>query len=179
MIDIDDPELYRDWSEEELAKHVKKLQTILALKQGKRQLPTKDDILKMADPDGNNFLGTGMTLQDFLAAYRLLDVQSNLLFQDLEERRRRVGLIIELGAALVEIRKQTLFAVGLAEGVIEDVVRGDWRMLREHAKMFRFEHESEDLRKTYGPIYAAFAAVCQKAFDTRPGASEVLPALKN
>ncbi len=172
-IDISDPTLYAAMSEEELATHIKNLQEILRLRKGQRALPTRNLLQEMLDPAGDNFMGMGMSLMEFMTAGHVMEVQNNLVFQGVEERLRRLSLIVELGTELTKIREKTQFATRLAQGVIEDIIRGDWWAVRDQARHFAFEGEDAWLRETQGPIYAQFAVLCQKAFDTRPEAKGV------
>lgn len=179
MIDLQDPAFYADWSEEDLKNHIAKLREILGKKQGIEPLPPKERILQMFDPHGEDFLGTGMTLTEWVAANRIQEIRSNIIFQTSTERRRRMDLLIEMSAELAKIKGQTRFATSLARGVIEDVIKGDWNGLRIMAEYFTFKDEDADLRNHEGPIYARFAELCRKGFEDRPGAEEVAEAPKN
>ena len=90
-----------------------------------------------------------------------------------------MDLIVELAAELAKSRSKRGSGTRLAEAVIEDVIKGDWSGVRVLGESFKFEDEHESLRMREGPIYAKFVALCQKAFDTRPGAEELATAPKN
>lgn len=124
----------------------------------------------MLDPDAKNWLGTGLSMQEFFAARRVQEIQNSIIFQDREEERRRIELIVELAGELNAIRQRTNFSMLLAEGAIEDVIRGEWGKLREVGEQHRFEDESERIRAEYAPIYSRFVELCQKGFESRPGA---------
>lgn len=179
MIDIRDPQLYLDWSETELSEHIKMLRDLQSKKLGITPLPTKDRLSKMFDPESDNFMGMGMSMFEFLAAGKVREIQDNIMSQDREERNRRMALIIEMSAELKMILGKTRFATRMAEGAIEDVIKGDWNGLRIMADHFAFEDEHESTRQQYAPIYERFAQLCQEAFDKRPGAEELVPPPKN
>ena len=92
------------------------------------------------------------------------------LTQDKDERRRRLGFIIRLGAELDKIKQQGPFATRLAEAGIESVILGDWNMVREWADHFEFKEDGDDPQGHYRALYRAFVGLLREVFDTRPEA---------
>jgi hypothetical protein len=76
-----------------------------------------------------------------------------------EERKGRLRAVIALSAELERIRAVNIFATGLAEGVIEDIIEGDWKAARDLGQHFTFDTEGPALKADYGPLWAKFVEV--------------------
>ncbi len=111
------------------------------------------------DPKSDDFMGTGMNLEDLTLSGTADQISRSYVMQDPVERRRRLQAVIQLSHALFEIRKETIFATRLAESAIGDVLMGDWAMVREWLKQFTFSDESgswaQGQAKTYKPFLTA------------------------
>lgn len=178
-VDLKDPAFYASWSEEELEAHIKVLRDILSKKQGFPTKPPKERLLEFFNPEGTNFLGSGMTLAEWSAAHTITQLQNVFTFQERPEIRRRLDLIIELGAEYKAIEAQTRFSTAFAKMVIEDIIKGDWYGVRINGESLRFEDEHPETRARYAPIFKRFAELAMKAFNTRPGAEDVRDVPKN
>lgn len=168
--DIRDPKLYEAWPEEALREHIKTLKEILRAKDGSRPEATKDLLASILSPTNGNFLGSGLSLEKWVATNRLRDFQECFTAQDRGEKKRRLNLMVLMSAELVKIRETDRFSTGLAEAAIEAVIGGDWTMVREWAKHFTFEEEGPEVAEKYGPLWCRFRELCMEAFETRPGA---------
>lgn len=157
-------------SPEELREAAKQLQNMAYRKEGGNRDLSKERLSKLLDVESEDFMGTGMTLHDFMLCGRLDELSHSFATQDKDERRRRLGFIIRLGAELDKIKQKGPFATGLAEAGIESVILGDWSMVREWADHFEFKDEHESIREAYATLYVAFVGLLREAFDTRPEA---------
>lgn len=81
--------------------------------------------------------------------------------QDTDERKFRLGFVIELSVELARIRAISHFATGSAESVIEHIIEGEWARAKESVGLFRFEIESEELRTKYAPLWANFVQIAE------------------
>ncbi len=163
-----------DLPPDELREGIEQLRKALDRKLGQGPRADKARLKELLSTEGDNFFGSNLSMSDYLTCLTLDGVSRALIMQDRPERRRRMGFVIKLAAELERIIQEVgLYATGLAEGAIEDVILGDWRSVHYYATDFcTFKDEHEDTRDRYGPAYASFAALLQEAFDTRPEAEE-------
>lgn len=80
------------------------------------------------------------------------------------ERKARLNAITELVLELDKIRKETIFATGLAEAVISSVIEGDWRAVESEARDLTFESSID--REEYvaaAKLYERFVFIAQAA----------------
>jgi hypothetical protein len=75
--------------------------------------------------------------------------------QPREERKARLRAVIELA----RIKKIDGFATLIAEGVIEDLIQGDWDRAEEGAEFFLFKGEGEALQAKYGLLWSNFVTL--------------------
>ena len=169
IADIRDPQLYETWSEEDLKTHIKFLQGLVRAKDGSK--PTFQDLLR---PNSPNFLGSGMTLSDFLVTSQIRDFVVSFGQQDRPEKKRRLKYIVLLSVELAKIRETTRFSTAFAEGVIEAVIEGAWKLVSDLARDLTFEEEckespeSQEHYQQYQTIFSTFVTICREAFATRP-----------
>lgn len=122
--------------------------------------PSKPDkrkrLAELLGTDSTNFLGTGLTLREFMRLHDAEKIAASWTLQPPEERKRRRHAIIQLSIELGRIRETTAFSTLLAETAIEAVIEGDWKMVEEWAEHFTFDEEREELRQRYAPVFAVF-----------------------
>ena len=106
--------------------------------------------------DSKNFLGTGLTFDEFMQLHRAEQIAASWALQAPEEKKRRLRAVIQLSIELGRICEAHGFSTGLAELAIEAVIEGDWKMVQEWAAHFTFDTEGEDLRSQYAPVFAIF-----------------------
>jgi len=150
--------------EDKLLEVIRELQDTLRERRGETTLAS------LLNPLSDNFMGSGMTLQEFVLKGRIDIWQRSFVNQPRPEKKRRLNLLIRLSVELTKIREQTIVATGLAESALEDLIEGDWAMLKEWASHFSFEDEHEEVRVRYAPLYAKFAEICKEAYESRSGA---------
>lgn len=155
----------------QLREVAKQLQKMAYRKEGGSRELSKDRLSQLLDVESDNFMGTGLSLQEFLLCGKVDELANSFATQDKDERKRRLGFVVKLGAELDRMRSKGLqFGTALAEAAIESVILGDWKMVKDWANDFTFEHEHEQTRQTYAPLYAPFVGLLQEAFESRPKA---------
>jgi hypothetical protein len=106
--------------------------------------------------DSKNFLGTGLTFDEFMKLHRAELLAASWALQAPEEKKRRRRAVIQLSIELGRVQTIANFSTGLAELAIEAVIEGDWTMVQEWAEHFTFATEGQELRDTYAPTFAVF-----------------------
>ena len=91
-------------------------------------------------------------------------VRQSWAFADRNEKKERLSAVSKLCIELDKVKQQTIQATRLAEMVIEHIIEGDWERAAEGAEDFTFEHEGEDHRAQFAPIYADFVTTCRTIF---------------
>jgi len=160
---------------DELREVIKRANKALDRQLGSGLKSSKDRLKELLDTKGDNFMGSGMPMHEYMLCMDLDALSRSFHRQDRRERKRRLKYVIQLSAELDRIRREVgIFASGLAEAAIEDVLTGDWRRAKEYAGDLVFETKGGETEKVYGAAYAVFRELLQEAFDTRPEA-EVVP----
>lgn len=168
-IDIKDPDLYADWTEDQLSDHIKVLQEIQRQKGGYHPAPKK--LSEMLSPDNPDFLGSGMSMMDWFMANDLQRLERSFYRAQRPERKRRLQYVIQLCLLLAEIEKVSNFGTAFARSAIEDIIQGDWAGVRHVATLQEFWGPDWEYVPADAQVHwRAFSAICQEAFDTRPDA---------
>jgi hypothetical protein len=126
----------------------------------------RDRFFELLGVDSTNFLGTGLTMRDFMSLHSAEKVASSWALQPQEEKKRRREAMIRLTIELERIREKENFATRLAELAIESVIEGDWKMVDEWAEHFSFADERDEIRMHAEPVYAAFRELLLQALRT-------------
>ena len=84
----------------------------------------KMELLRWLDPTGDDFLGSGMTLEDYLTKRNIQEFGRNIASQMRDEQQRRMDLIIRLAVEYDHIRKTDLHGTAQLEMAIEDIIKG-------------------------------------------------------
>lgn len=126
-------------------------------KPGKPSKPDKRErFAELLGLDSKNFLGTGLTFNEFMQLHRAEQLAASWALQVPEEKKRRRRAVIQLSIELGRIRDTMEFSTALAELAIEAVIEGDWKMVEEWAEHFTFESEGAELRDRCAPVFAVF-----------------------
>lgn len=132
--------------------------------------PSKPDkrerLAELLGTGSKNFLGTGLTMEEFIQLFNAEKLAASWFIQPLEERKRRRCAVIRLSQELGRIEETTNFATRLGELAIEAVIEGDWTMVKEWAEHFAFKDESEDLRGGMVAPYATFRELLLQVLRT-------------
>ncbi len=113
---------------------------------------------------------------DFIEQVMAKRLQRSFCLARRDERKGRLRAIIALSVELERLRAESLFATGLAEQVIEDIIEGEWGSALQLGLHFSFEDESEPIRTQEQPRWARFveivrteAALAEQRAKTAPG----------
>ena len=115
------------------------------------------------DPEGDNFLGTGLNAQDALVAIRLQQVENSFPVLTAKEQQVRLKLVIELSVELEKIRQISIQSTAWGEMAIGDVINGNWADLPDKIDFLKFSMESEDFQKEYAPLWEKFRGLLELA----------------
>lgn len=83
--------------------------------------------------------------------------------QDRAEQKARLAAVIDLSVELARIRSIDIFATGLGEIAIMEVITGDWEALARWVDDFTFAHEGVECARRYGPLWAQFRLTLEAA----------------
>lgn len=109
----------------------------------------RERLAELMGSDSTNFLGTGLTLREFMQLHDAEKLSRSWALSPREEQRRRLTAVVQLSAELAHIRETFSFATRLAELAIEAVIEGDWKMVEEWAEHFSFEDSGSKNAITY------------------------------
>ncbi len=98
-------------------------------------------------------------LMALYGAHRLEQVARSFCLADREERKARLRAVMALSVELERIKAESIFGTGLAEGVIEDIIEGNWRAALDLGMTFTFADEREDLRVRESTRWAKFVEI--------------------
>lgn len=132
--------------------------------------PSKPDkrerLAELLGTGSKNFLGTGLTMEEFIQLFNAEKLAASWALQSTEERKRRRRTVIQLAQELGRIEEKSGFAMRLGELAIEAVIEGDWKMVQEWADHFSFDDEHEQIRDSAAPIWATFRELLLQALRT-------------
>ena len=97
-----------------------------------------DDFL---DPKGDNFLGTGLSVQDLMFEGRLKTIENSFPTLMGPEKKHRLHIILSLSAELQRIKKINMFGTASGEMAVESVINGDWTDVKMWAESLKFKEE--------------------------------------
>ena len=132
-----------------------------------RRLTNFND-LKFFNVDGDNFMGSGMNLTDWMRTADILRYERWYGSQVQDERQRRMKYIVALAAEHERICERDQFATRWSEACIEAVIAGDWDEVKMWIGSLKFDHEGPNIRSAAAPKFAKFVEIAQAAYDTRP-----------
>jgi hypothetical protein len=140
--------------------------TAIELGARRKDLSVRERYAELLGTDSTNFLGTGLTLRDFMSLHSAEKLAASWALQPQEEKKRRREAVIRLTIELERIREKESFATRLAELAIESVIEGDWKMVAEWAEHFSFADECDEIRIHAEPVYAAFRELLLQVLRT-------------
>jgi hypothetical protein len=119
--------------------------------------------IELLSPDSKNFLGTGLSMEEFFKLGRAEKFAASWANQDRDERKRRLKAVIALSIEMAKILETGGFATFWCERSIEAVIEGDWKMAADYADYFTFASESGDLISIERPRFATFRELLLQA----------------
>jgi hypothetical protein len=138
-------------------------QAAISLGARPRRADPKERLAELLGPDSTNFLGTGLSLREFLELHNAEKIAQSWPLQPREEQRRRLTAVVRLSAELERVREKENFATRLAEMAIEAVIEGDWKMVEEWVEHFSFEDERDEIRIPSSATFATFRELLLQA----------------
>lgn len=121
----------------------------------------------------DNFLGTGMSFQEWCTHKEIKRIEASFTMQDGAEKKRRLHYIMKLSEEGAKIKAVSLFGTAWVDAAIESVIQGDWDEIEkvnlpmsDMAKAHGGDNEErkEQLTKLWTP----FREVLEEAYLTRP-----------
>lgn len=101
------------------------------------------------------------TLTEAMEAHMIEKLSRSFPVVGPEERKARLHAVMALSVELDAIRKVSIFATGLAESVLEDIIEGDWKAAERFGSHFAFRDESPELTAKYAPLWARFREILE------------------
>lgn len=101
------------------------------------------DVLAWLDPESRNFLGTGMTMQEFWAHQSFGRFGNSFTNRRNDERNRRIDLIVRMAARYYDIQNQDIHATAQCRSAIEEVIDGKFDMLEQSMEWVGIFSENE------------------------------------
>lgn len=144
---------YDSLSETDLTLLINELQEVRRKKRGQI---TRSILHHMLNPNSSDFMGSGMTVQEFMMAGELERIQNAYWRQPREEKDRRRNAIVELAIEYSKIVQQTRQATMWAREAIVEVLEGNWKEVKVCRDMLTFEGDFVGLQAVHGPIFARF-----------------------
>lgn len=106
----------------------------------------KRQFLHFLDPTSRNFLGSGLSCQEWLMRGYMDRVKNCFSVQNREEQNRRLNLVLRMAKTLETTRNESQFACALGEIVIKDLIAG--QLEPYWTETLRFTADLEDAQKT-------------------------------
>lgn len=141
--------------------------------------------------DGGEFMDTGMTLKEWLAARDLERIKNSYVTQSRTEQKRRREIVIKLAVEGSRIRKIDRFGSAVLKSAVEDVMEGNWEEVQQDIEWCFFRHvflpsreedveamEPEAVRKCrekgqhYAKLWEPFRKLLELAYAGRPRPGE-------
>jgi hypothetical protein len=140
-------------------------------KDDERKADNRRKIASWFDPNGNDFLGTGLSLRDSMNLNMLKRFRWWFGQHGRAEKKKRIHYIMELSAELKRIKDSGYnFATALAEDPIENIIEGDLASLKHWATGWGkedpnmvFEGMPEDDPRQPWKVYERFQQLVEEA----------------
>lgn len=125
----------------------------------------KKRLLAWLDTEGDDFLGTGMSFQDFMLSRQIERWKNSIsCLQDRTEQRRRVRLIRRLSVAMDEVeRTYGVFGFAQLDMAIVAIINGDWVECQRIADELKYEDERPEIRHALAERHAALRTLILEA----------------
>ena len=130
--------------------------------------PEKQKLLEFFNPNNPDFMGSGLNFSEFMLMGDIKRFKTSFGSQKNTEQRRRLDYIIKASVALHEIRKESIFASGLCEMAIEDIIKGDWNSLQRWAGKIPIFEVASDIKEACEVLWVPFIKIIREAIKTWP-----------
>lgn len=128
----------------------------------------RDKVREWLDPQGSNFMGTGLTFREFWYKGLVERFARSWTQQDKIERQRRLGLIIELAQDLARVEQTTRFSTMWIRHGIEALIEGERQDMKIAHDALTFSDERPDIRDPHIELFAPTRAIMERALETWP-----------
>jgi hypothetical protein len=115
--------------------------------------------LELLGEESSNFLGTGLSISEFIQLELAEKFATSFAAQDRDERQRRLDAVVPLSIELGKIREQTNFSTGICEMAIATVIDGDWQGAEDCADILSMDDEDEQIRDRHASTFVTFRAI--------------------
>jgi hypothetical protein len=122
----------------------------------------KEVLREFLSPDSENFMGSGLNLQEFLALGMVGRLRRSYANQSRKEQKRRLELILRLSRALDEIKRVSSFGTRWGEMVIEGIVTGDESILRRWDQTFELIFRGVEDKELFQNLWAPFNEIVKE-----------------
>lgn len=131
----------------------------------------KEKLEEYMDTEGDNFMGTGMSLKDLMTFGKAKEIERSYVIADRDEQERRLTAVIELSVVLGEIlARGEVFGTAILRSNIDDAISGDWDSILTWVEYHETGDGGRSHAKTRCPsLYANFYAILRRLHDSRPG----------
>lgn len=132
------------------------------------------------DPYGNNVMGTGLTLDEFIAWSAVRRVHNAFsMLQDRSEVERRRELILDLSREIHALAPtRHYFSIRIAELALDAIILGDWEDVENTENLLTFDAEDAGLKARHYEAYAPIRAVLHRAWSEAPPSQRSRPELE-
>jgi len=152
--------------------------------------PKKEDLMSWINPEGNNFLGSGMSMREWLMAKSIVEFQQSWSNQEPRERKRRLHFNVLMVQEMTRIQREygqevegTWYVASGAfmESAIEAVMAGSKEDLKRAAEMyepkaFEWNYGERGEWEVWAERYAPFLKICMDCHDSWPTGEEPIQA---
>lgn len=129
----------------------------------------KKKLKALLDFEGDNFLGSGLSLQELLLKNQIERWQNSIsCLHNPQEERRRIKVIRRIALAMEKIEQaHGCFNFAALDRGIVAVINGDWAECQRIADDLKYEDEIADTRyriaQWHAPIRALLLEACEQA----------------
>ena len=153
-----------------------------------KKKPDKFDLLAWMSPDSNDFLGSGMSMREWMLTRSIMEWQSSWTNQDGKEKKRRFHFITLLTLESDRIKREygtehegTWYVQSGAgmESCIKALIAGDLKDLKESSKTYELDFWTWNLGEQgaiWAERFAPFVKICNDCIDTWPDGKEPIQA---
>jgi len=127
--------------------------------------PLKKRLLAWIDLEGEDFLGSGLSFNDFMLSRKVERWKNSIsCINNAKEERRRIKLIRRLVVAAAEIeREYGCFNQFQIDQAILAIINGDWVECQRIVGYLEYGDESAQLRDAWAPRHAPLRALIIEA----------------
>ena len=137
----------------------------------------KMTLLRWFDPKGNNFLGSGLTAEEYSIKRNIGEFNRYIFSQLGDEQKRRMDLVIRLSVEYHRIRREDLHGTASLEGAIESIIKGEeaerfdesigWMMEKRGTLALQGEEKAqyEEKLDRRTELWAPAVAICREFTD--------------